>query len=159
MFMPRITSDFIVVTLLVASFFCAPAPSWAQTSTDDKAAAEAAAQQARETAEARIENQMVQMSDLAEALVKNIGQLHYLRQLCFGDKDQYWRDFAGRMLQLETGNDVERREYLTRAFNAGYFLEQERFKTCSSDVPVDAAALAENGRRLASMLGDPYRDF
>jgi len=132
--------------------------SFSQTATDDKAAKQAALE-AREAAEARIETQMLSMSDLTEALVQNLGQLHYLRRLCFGDDDQYWRDFAGRLLQLEAGTDTQRREALTRAFNAGYGREQERFKTCSNNVSVDAAALAENGRRLASMLGDPYRDF
>jgi len=131
----------------------------AQTSAENATEAKAAAEKARERAESRIDTQMVAMSDITEALIKNLGQLHYLRALCFGEQDQYWRDFAGRMLQLEAGNDEQRRQYLTRAFNAGYFLEQERFKTCSSDVSVDAAALAENGRRLATMLGDPYRDF
>ncbi len=122
-------------------------------------AAQKAAEAARESAEKRIEAQMIEMSDVTEALIKNLGQLHYLRALCFGEQDQYWRDFAGRMLQLEAGNDDPRRETLTRAFNAGYFLEEQRFKTCSAGVAIDAAALAENGRRLASMLGDPYRDF
>ena len=129
------------------------------TSTPTQAELEAAALKAREAAEARIDADMVLMSDVAEALSKNLGQLHYLRRLCFGETDQYWRDFAGRMLAIEAGNDAGRREYLTRAFNAGYHQEQERFKSCSPDVSVDAAALAENGRHLASMLGDPHRDF
>lgn len=120
---------------------------------------EAAALKAREAAEARVDADMVLMSDVAEALSKNLGQLHYLRRLCFGETDQFWRDYAGRMLKVETGRDPGRKEYLTRAFNAGYHQEQERFKTCSPDVSVDAAALAENGRHLASMLGDPSRNF
>ena len=35
--------------------------------------------------------------------------------------------------------------------------EQARHASCSQAVAVDAAALAENGRHLAGMLGDPYR--
>lgn len=148
----------LMALLMGAALALLPAAA-AQTSLENAAEAKAAAEKAREQAESRVDSQMVEMSDLTEALIKNIGQLHYLRALCFGEQDQYWRDFAGRMLQLEAGNDEQRRQYLTRAFNAGYFLEQERFKTCSADVSVDAAALAENGRRLATMLGDPYRDF
>ena len=40
-----------------------------------KAELEAAALKAREAAEARIDAEMVQMSDLTEALVKNLGQI------------------------------------------------------------------------------------
>ena len=144
----------LLITLTLTS------PIAAQTAAaPTKAELEAAALKAREAAEARIDADMVQMSDVAEALSKNLGQLHYLRRLCFGETNQYWRDFAGRMLAIEAKSDPGRREYLTRAFNAGYHQEQERFKTCSPEVSVDAAALAENGRHLASMLGDPHRDF
>jgi len=154
MFIRRVISLIIFIGLSL----CLSNVGVSQTTNDEKAAKQAA-QDAREAAEARIETQMVEMSDLTEALVRNLGQLHHLRQLCFGIDNQYWRDFAGRLLQLEAGNDEQRREYLTRAFNAGFFQEQLRSKTCSNNVPVDAAALAENGRRLANMLGDPYRDF
>lgn len=148
-----------LMSLTTVLSLTSPALSWAQTEQEAQAATKEAAQEARDIAEKRIEAQMIEMSDLTEALIRNLGQLHYLRALCFGEDDQYWRDFAGRMLTLESANDEKRRQYLTRAFNAGYFIEQQRFKTCSSNVAVDAAALAENGRRLASMLGDPYRDF
>ncbi|MEP6342786.1 MAG: TIGR02301 family protein [Maricaulaceae bacterium] len=137
----------------------APISAAQTTPQQTKAEKEAAALKAREAAEARIDADMVQMSDVVEALSKNLGQLHFLRRLCFGDKDQYWRDFAAKMLNIEAEDNPGRQEYLTRAFNAGYTQEQERFTTCTPNVSVDAAALAENGRHLASMLGDPNRDF
>ena len=130
----------------------------AQTTRENDAAAKKAAEAARAAAEARIDADMVRMSDVVEALSKNLGQLHYLRRICFGEDSQKWRDYAGQMLNLEAGTNLERREALTRAFNAGYFQEQDRYVTCSQGVSADAAALAENSRRLASMLGDPYRD-
>ena len=126
-------------------------PAAAQTSREQEA-------EAREAAEARIDADMVKMSDVVEALSKNLGQLHYLRRICFGEDSQKWRDYAGQMLNLEAGTNLDRRQALTRAFNAGYFQEQERYASCSQGVSADAAALAENSRRLASMLGDPYRD-
>ena len=127
-------------------------PADAQT-----AAQRRAAEQARETAELRIEADMVTMSNLAEALSKNLGQMHWLRTLCYGETDQKWRDLAGQMIELEVVSDPSRRSQLVRAFNAGYFQEQARHSACDSSVAVDAAALAENGRQLAGMLGDPYR--
>ncbi|WP_418152166.1 TIGR02301 family protein [Litorimonas sp. RW-G-Af-16] len=118
----------------------------------------AAAEKAREAAELRVEQDMVTMTSLVEALSKNMGQIHYLRTLCFGQNDQKWRDYASRMVQVEAPNDADRRRQLIRAFNAGYYAEQGRHQRCSNAVSADVAALSENGRHLSSMLGDPYRE-
>ena len=61
-------------------------------------------------------------------------------------------------MTMESGSDTGRKRQLVSSFNKGYYLEQNRFDTCTKDVSIDAAALAENGRNLASMLGDPYRE-
>ena len=113
---------------------------------------------AREAAELRVERDMVKMKNLVDAMSRNLGQLHYLRTLCFGDEDQKWRELANTMMNLESGSDSARRRQLVKAFNAGYYIEESRFEACTQDVAVDAAALAENGRHIASMLGDPYRE-
>ena len=118
----------------------------------------AAALKAREEAELRVEEDMVTMTSLVEALSKNLGQIHYLRTLCFGPNDQKWRDYATQMMDVETRGDEERKRQLIRAFNAGYYQEQERHNACGPAVSVDVAALAENGRHIASMLGDPFRE-
>lgn len=127
------------------------APALAQTSDSD-------AEDARLAAELRVEADMVKMDNLVEAMAKNLGQLHYLRTLCFGTTDQKWRNYASDMMQIEAGADSARRKNLVRAFNTGYYQEKDRHITCSESVSVDAAALAENGRHIASMLGDPYRE-
>jgi len=118
-----------------------------------------AAEKAREEAELRIESDMVNMTSLIEALSKNLGQMHYLRTLCFGPNDQKWRDYASQMMNVESTNDPEARRMLIRAFNAGYYQEQARHSQCNQSVSIDVAALSENGRHIASMLGDPFRDF
>ena len=114
--------------------------------------------QAREAAELRVEQDMVTMTSLVEALSKNLGQIHYLRTLCFGANDQKWRDYGERMMTVESNGDTDRHRQLVRAFNAGYYQEKERHTQCTKDVSVDVAALAENGRHISSMLGDPYRE-
>jgi len=138
------------------------APSYAQDASAEKPLTErekrAAAAKAREAAELRVEEDMVTMTSLVEALSKNLGQIHYLRTLCFGPNDQKWRDYATNMMDIESDGDDERKRQLVRAFNAGYYQEQERHDACSNQVSVDVAALAENGRHIASMLGDPYRE-
>lgn len=144
-----------VICLLV---FTAPVLIQTAGAQETDAAARAAAEKAREAAELRVENDMVKMKNLVDALSRNLGQLHFLRTLCFGEGDQKWRDLASKMMTIEAGDDSARKRQLVGAFNAGYYLQEERFDVCSKDVSVDAAALAENGRHLASMLGDPYRE-
>jgi len=136
-------------------------PAFAQdamTEREKAAAAKKAALKARETAELRVEADMITMNNLVEALAKNLGQMHYLRTLCFGDTDQKWRDFASEMMSIESGADMEEKRQLIRAFNAGYYQEEGRHTNCSNAVSADAAALAENGRHISTMLADPYRE-
>ncbi len=110
-----------------------------------------------EQAQKRVEDNMVKMTDLSEALANTFGQLHYLRRLCFGRDDQKWRTKAAEMMRIEAGNDGAYHRQLIRAFNAGYYMQKDRYQTCTKAVAIDVAALAENGRRLSVMLGDPYR--
>ena len=149
----------IIISALLA--LSAPQLSMAEdamTERERAAAAKAAALKAREDAELRIEADMVTMNNLVEALAKNLGQMHFLRTLCFGNSDQKWRDYANEMMSIEAGEDSAERRQLIRAFNAGYHQEEGRHEACSQAVSVDAAALAENGRHISAMLGDPYRE-
>ena len=149
----------IIISALLA--LTAPQVSMAQDAMTERervAPAKAAALKAREDAELRIEADMVTMNNLVEALAKNLGQMHYLRTLCFGNSDQKWRDYASQMMSIEAGEDSAQRRQLIRAFNAGFYQEEGRHAACSQAVSVDAAALAENGRHISTMLGDPYRE-
>jgi uncharacterized protein (TIGR02301 family) len=146
---------FIWFGLFNAAVFAQDAEPTAMTEAEKRSAAE----KAREEAELRIEAQMVEMTSLVEALSKNLGQLHYLRTLCFGTDDQKWRTYAQEMMDIENKNNAAQKSRLVRAFNAGYYQEESRHSQCTREVSVDVAALAENGRHIASMLGDPYRDF
>lgn len=143
------------LTIIPACLFWLSLPlvAQAQTPTEEERMA------AREAAELRVEEDMVKMTSLLEALAKNLGQMHYLRTLCFGDQDQQWRNFMAEMLEVEAPGDSAKQRELTQAFNAGYYQEQTRHTSCDQSVSVDVAALAENGRSVARMLGDPYREF
>lgn len=136
----------IIFTLLVAT------PVFAQSKSI------AAELSALERAENRIDENMLTMSNLVEALSNNLGQLHYLRTLCYSDDDQKWREAAAAMMNVEAPKDSARRRQLIRAFNAAYYEQKERFEECANSVAIDVAALSENGRRLSVMLGDPYRE-
>lgn len=149
----------LLTTALVALALYTPAMAQdAQTTREQQRAAAIAAEAAREAAEKRVEEDMLKMNNLVEALSKNLGQLHYLRTLCFGDDDQLWREKTAEMMDVEVGDDTERRRDIIRAFNAGYNQERDRFSSCSKAVSLDAAALSENARNIATMLGDPFRE-
>jgi len=156
----RFASYLLIAVLVTASV--AATPVQAQDAEAEKPLTErekrALALKAREAAELRVEEDMITMTSLVEALSKNMGQIHYLRTLCFGANDQKWRNYASDMMDIESEGDEERRRQLIRAFNAGYYQEQERHERCSNEVSVDVAALSENGRHISTMLGDPYRD-
>ena len=106
----------------------------------------------------RIDENMVTMTNLVEALSNTLGQLHYLRALCFDEDDQQWRITASNMMKVEAPKNSAKRKRLIRAFNTGYYEQKERYEECSNTVSIDVAALAENGRRISTMLGDPYRE-
>ncbi len=108
--------------------------------------------------EERIDKNMVTMTGLVEAMANNLGQLHSLRTLCFGEEDQKWRMVASNMMQIEAPKDAAYRRQLIRAFNAGYYAQKNRYTSCTAEVALDVAALSENGRHIATMLGDPYRE-
>lgn len=149
------------IMLIVSTSSLVTVTAYAQDAMTDRekaAAAKKAALKAREEAELRVEADMITMNNLVEALAKNLGQMHYLRTLCFGDVDQKWRDYATEMMDIESGDDLDEKRELIRAFNAGYYQEEGRHTKCSGSVSADAAALAENGRHISSMLADPYRE-
>lgn len=106
----------------------------------------------------QLQADMIAMPDIVQALTQNLGQLHYLRTLCFGKTDQKWRDYAAQMMEIEAPKDADQRRQLIQAFNTGYYDQQDRHLRCSEAVSGDAAAIAENARHLAAMLGDPYRE-
>lgn len=145
-------------TLLISSLFLASIVLINLGMTNTALAQTEDQDPARTEAETRIDNSMVTMGGLVEALANNLGQLHYLRTLCFNEDDQQWRKTASNMMDIEAPKDSARRRQLVRSFNAGYYEQKERYEDCTNTVAVDVAALAENGRRLSIMLGDPYRE-
>ncbi len=142
----------LIIVLLLAS------PVAAQTVVETEVAIKSDPKVTVQQLENRIDKNMVTMTGLVEAMSNNLGQLHFLRALCFGNDDQKWRVTASEMMQIEAPNDPSYRRQLIRAFNAGYYAQKDRYKACTAAVAMDVAALSENGRHLSTMLGDPYRE-
>jgi len=149
------------VMLILIFLFVVPAIAQsvaAQTMTDTIEQSPLDPNETTRQLENRIDNNMVTMTGLVEAMSNNLGQLHFLRTLCFGSDDQKWRIAASNMMQIEAPSDISYRRQLIRAFNAGYYAQKDRYTSCTTKVALDVAALSENGRHLSTMLGDPYRE-
>lgn len=142
------------VLLILVFLLAAPAMAQVAPETKTKPDPKVTTQQL----ENRIDKNMVTMTGLVEAMSNNLGQLHFLRALCFGNDDQKWRVTASDMMKIEAPADAAYRRQLIRAFNAGYYAQKDRYTSCTTAVALDVAALSENGRHLATMLGDPYRE-
>ncbi|MBI1252330.1 MAG: TIGR02301 family protein [Alphaproteobacteria bacterium] len=77
-----------------------------------------------------------------------LGGAHYLRILCSGRADQTWRDFMRGLIEREPNRSGS----LSRAFNAGYRREEERFPVCTQGARNMEAELRAQGLRLADGL-------
>jgi uncharacterized protein (TIGR02301 family) len=91
----------------------------------------------------------------ARALAQVMGAAHYLRWLCFGRRDQMWRQFMGDLLDLE---DQRLRGELARAFNEGFDAERLKFDSCSARAQASEREWKAKGLKLADGLGARHRD-
>ncbi|MEM6626404.1 MAG: TIGR02301 family protein [Pseudomonadota bacterium] len=92
-----------------------------------------------------------QKRDLASVL----GEVHYIRTLCNGKGDQYWRNHMRAFLDIEAASS-SRRRMLVDAFNRGYANLNSRLDACTPDVAVMEARLSEEGRKLAETIAAGY---
>ncbi len=84
-----------------------------------------------------------------------LGEAHYIRTLCNGKADQYWREFMRDFLDLE-GDSPSRRSIYVRAVNHGYKFQSTRNSTCNSATPKEEILLATKGRQLAERIAIEY---
>ncbi|MFC7290993.1 TIGR02301 family protein [Hirschia litorea] len=84
-----------------------------------------------------------------------LGEAHYIRTLCNGANDQYWRNYMRDFLKHE-GISKERKSLFTTAFNRGYKFQSERLFRCDSAVASLEVTLASKGRKMAETLAAQY---
>lgn len=110
-----------------------------------------------EATQARIDEYVLSYNTLPEMMAQNLGLLHGLRTLCYGQQDQKWRQHAQTMIRLEATNNKTLQKALTLAFNAGFKQARKDYKVCDIHASTSASMLAENGSRMAIMLARPQR--
>lgn len=91
----------------------------------------------------------------ARELAQVLGAAHYLRWLCYGRRDQMWREFMAQLLDKE---DQRLRDDLAEAFNDGFDAERLRFDACTPRAQASEVEWKAKGLRLADGLAARYRD-
>ncbi len=94
-------------------------------------------------------------SNLLLSLSQTLGGMHYLRVVCEGRDEQYWRERMIELMELESGG-YRLREAMITAFNEGYYDEERRHPQCGGNLQAAKDRLSAEGQRLAKQLGDPY---
>lgn len=84
-----------------------------------------------------------------------LGQAHYIRTLCNGANDQYWRNFMRDFLDLE-GTVPSRRSIFVTAFNRGYSYQSHHAAICNHATASDEVRLAQKGKVLAEEIALSY---
>ncbi len=84
-----------------------------------------------------------------------LGEAHYIRTLCNGANDQYWRNYMRDFLKHE-GMSKDRKSLFTTAFNRGYKFQSERLFRCDAAVANLQTTLAAKGRKMADTIATQY---
>ena len=122
-----------IAIAIIASLFASLTPSAAFAQSDDNL-------------------HLTEKRDLANVL----GRVHYVRTLCNGKSDQYWRNFMRDFLDLEA-TDSTRRSLFVKAFNYGYRFQSDQMERgCTTDTQIVEARLAKEGRVLAETIARGY---
>lgn len=91
-------------------------------------------------------------------LSKVLGAAHYIRILCQGRGDQFWRQRMAAVMALEGPPGTPRRVLMSQNFNAGYRETEEHFSTCSPEAQATEAQLKAQGIRYSQALAARYKN-
>ncbi len=84
-----------------------------------------------------------------------LGEVHYIRTLCNGNKDQYWRNYMRDFLKHEASSK-QRKSLFTKAFNQGYKHRRNHLSRCDLNAAQLEVSLASRGREIAEAIAAQY---
>jgi uncharacterized protein (TIGR02301 family) len=82
-----------------------------------------------------------------QRLVEILGSLHYLRPVCGFNDGQKWRDVAQSLIDAETPGG-QRRVRMVTAFNRGYQVFQQSYRTCTPAADLVIRRYLDEGSKL-----------
>jgi uncharacterized protein (TIGR02301 family) len=105
---------------------------------------------AHENAQAQ-SSYLTQKRDLAGVL----GEVHFIRTLCNGANDQFWRNYMRDFLSHEASSEQLRSMFI-KAFNRGYKYQSQQLFSCNTKTAKLEQQLATKGRELAESIALSY---
>ena len=84
-----------------------------------------------------------------------LGEVHYIRTLCNGSKDQYWRNYMRDFLKHEASSK-QKKSLFTKAFNRGYKHRRRLLDRCDTNAAQLESSLATRGREIAENIAVQY---
>ncbi|NKM27584.1 TIGR02301 family protein [Rhizobium laguerreae] len=81
-----------------------------------------------------------------------LGSVHYLRTLCKAAGGDDWRNGMQQLLDSEAGNEPQRKEKLTAAFNRGYRAFASVYTDCTPAAIVAEERYRNEGATLATEI-------
>lgn len=94
----------------------------------------------------------VPYDDKLARLAEVLGSVHYLRTLCKAPGGEEWRNGMQQLLESETGNEPQRKEKLTAAFNRGYRAFASVYTDCTPAAIVAEERYRNEGATLATEI-------
>ncbi|ARO29471.1 MULTISPECIES: TIGR02301 family protein [Rhizobium] len=94
----------------------------------------------------------VPYDDKLARLAEVLGSVHYLRTLCKAAGGDEWREGMKQLLDSETGNEPQRKERLTAAFNRGYRAFASVYTDCTPAAIVAEERYRNEGATLATEI-------
>ncbi|HWT60123.1 MAG TPA: TIGR02301 family protein [Rhizobium sp.] len=94
----------------------------------------------------------VPYDDKLARLAEVLGSVHYLRTLCKAAGGDEWRNGMQQLLDSETGNEPQRKERLTAAFNRGYRAFASVYTDCTAAAIVAEERYRNEGATLATEI-------
>jgi len=90
-----------------------------------------------------------------QRLAEILGALHYLRQLCGANEGQKWRNEMQALIDAEAPSG-SRRSKMILAFNRGYNVFQQSYRTCTPPAEVAIRRYLEEGAKISREVTGRY---
>jgi uncharacterized protein (TIGR02301 family) len=90
-----------------------------------------------------------------QRLAEILGALHYLRQLCGANEGPKWRNEMQALIDAEAPSG-SRRSKMILAFNRGYNVFQQSYRTCTPAAEVAIRRYLEEGAKISREVTGRY---
>ncbi|HLH97188.1 MAG TPA: TIGR02301 family protein [Xanthobacteraceae bacterium] len=90
-----------------------------------------------------------------QRLAEILGSLHYLRAICGANEGQKWRNQMQALVDAEAPSG-ERRARMVSAFNRGYQVFQQSYRTCTPAADLVIRRYLDEGSKIAREVTARY---